>query len=271
MSHATHLPRRLVATAGALLLAATLLTACGDDEESGDSLSVEETTTTEAETTTTEETTTTAGDETREQSGSGPWAATASELRQQVGSTANFDCPAGGSAGRVWGVNIYTDDSSVCTAAVQMGLITFEEGGTVTIKIIEGQDSYMGSEANGVTSGRYTSWGGSFEFPDATPLEVSQRIEWNTSARDRVSGDEVTYTVDCPPDGTAGNLWGTDTYTDDSSVCTAAVHAGAITLDDGGEVTFTVLPGQDSYQGSTANGVTSQDYGTWGASFRIEP
>ena len=47
------------------------------------------------------------------------------------------------------------------------------------------------------------------------------------------------------------------------------MHAGLITVDDGGEVTFRLLPGQDSYSGSTANGVTSQDYGSWGDSFEF--
>jgi hypothetical protein len=35
-------------------------------------------------------------------------------------------------------------------------------------------------------------------------------------------------------------------------------------------VTFTLLPGQDSYQGSEANGVSSGEWGTFGGSFRID-
>ncbi len=256
-----------------LLVLTMVLASCGGDDE-GDDFTAKETTTTEAESTTSESegTTTTSDDEaSRDQSGTGPWAATAADLRGEVGTTREFDCPAGGEPGRVWGVNVYTDDSSVCTAAVQMGLITFDDGGSVTIEMLDGQDSYQGAEANGVTSIRYSSWGGSFEFPSATPLEVSSRIEWNASARD-VAGatTDGTLTVDCPPDGTAGSLWGTDTYTDDSSVCTAAVHTGVITLADGGEVTFSMLPGEESYEGSTANGVTSNEYGAWSGSFRVD-
>ena len=52
-------------------------------------------------------------------------------------------------------------------------------------------------------------------------------------------------------------MWGTDTYTADSKICTAAVLEGLITVEDGGEVTIEVIEGLDSYEGSTANGVTS--------------
>ncbi|MCC6567201.1 MAG: protease B, partial [Chloroflexi bacterium] len=53
-------------------------------------------------------------------------------------------------------------------------------------------------------------------------------------------------------------------------VCVAAVHAGAITT-DGGVIRVTMLEGQESYTGSERNGVTTQDYGSWGGSFSVEP
>jgi hypothetical protein len=62
-------------------------------------------------------------------------------------------------------------------------------------------------------------------------------------------------------------VWGTDTYTDDSSVCTAAVHAGLITLASGGPVTFEMRPGLDSYEASTRNGIASRSWGVWSSSF----
>ena len=75
-----------------------------------------------------------------------------------------FTLPAGGSDQGCWGTDVYTDDSSIGTAAVHAGLITFATGGTVTVRILPGQASYTGSSANGVTSASYGSWGGSFEF-----------------------------------------------------------------------------------------------------------
>ena len=58
-------------------------------------------------------------------------------------------------------------------------------------------------------------------------------------------------------------LTGDGTYTDDSSVCTAAVHAGLISLARGGSVTVQIRAGLSSYVGSTRNGVTSKSYGGW--------
>jgi hypothetical protein len=45
-------------------------------------------------------------------------------------------------------------------------VITVEEGGTVTIEVVEGQDTYTGSERNGITTSDYGAWGGSFSIVD---------------------------------------------------------------------------------------------------------
>ena len=93
-----------------------------------------------------------------------PWAATASTYRENIGEHYDYDCPAGGEPHIVWGTDIYTDDSSVCTAAVHLGEITLEDGGSVTIEMAEGQDSYEGTERNGIETSDYGQWGGSFVF-----------------------------------------------------------------------------------------------------------
>ena len=86
---------------------------------------------------------------------------------------------------------------------------------------------------------------------------------------DRYSnGARIRYS--CPPQGgsTIEGVWGTDLYTDDSAVCAAGVHAGAITL-DGGLVTVEIRPGELEYFGSTRNGITSEDYDDWQGSYVI--
>jgi hypothetical protein len=106
--------------------------------------------------------------------------------------------------------------------------------------------------------------------PDSAPsptVGATQSPTWSTTAtayRGRI-GERIN--VACPPGGDAGSVWGTDTYTDDSSVCTAAVHAGLITLATGGTVTFEMRPGLDSYPASTRNGIESSSWGTWSSSF----
>lgn len=75
--------------------------------------------------------------------------------------------------------------------------------------------------------------------------------------------------VDCPPGGSFGTVWGTGTYTSDSSVCTAAVHFGWITQGRGGRVSVQQVGGLQAYQGTTQNGVSTYDYGSWPSSFQI--
>ncbi len=65
----------------------------------------------------------------------------------------------------------------------------------------------------------------------------------------------------------SGAVWGTDVYTDDSSVARAAVHAGVIAVGETKVLTLTVLPGRSSYVSSTRNGVTSASWGAWGGSY----
>lgn len=87
------------------------------------------------------------------------------------------------------------------------------------------------------------------------------------------SDDDGVFIVTCPAKmaGDASTVWGTDIYTNDSSVCLAAAHAGVITLADGGTVEVTMLPGEESYEGTARNGVTTLDYGEWGNSFSVAP
>lgn len=168
----------------------------------------------------------------------------------------------------------------------------------MTIEIRNGQASYEGSTRNGVSSSSYGEWGGSFVFinqdgqevliapaqstatadpiasapsakePASTTPVVSD-ADWNTSAEQWEFKPGVRYSVTLPPGGSAGSVWGTDIYTNDSSIGTAAVHAGLITFNAGGQVTIELVEGKPSYEGSTRNGVTSNSYGDWGGSYRF--
>lgn len=71
--------------------------------------------------------------------------------------------------------------------------------------------------------------------------------------------------------GTAsGSVWGSGPYTDDSRLAVAVVHAGILRDGQTGTVRVTILPGYNSYEGSTRNGVTSNNYGVWEGSFRVD-
>ncbi len=66
-----------------------------------------------------------------------------------------------------------------------------------------------------------------------------------------------------------GSVWGTGTYTSDSTLATAAVHAGLLKVGQTGIVKVQVVPAQGAYQGSTQNGVTSSPYGPWHGSYQF--
>ena len=93
------------------------------------------------------------------------WNISATEHRGKNGQRFSYRCPASDSLSfSLWGTDIYTDDSSLCLAAVHMGLISPQQGGIVTIEIVSEQQSYTGSTRNGVTSSGYGIWAGSFRF-----------------------------------------------------------------------------------------------------------
>lgn len=107
---------------------------------------------------------------------------------------------------------------------------------------------------------------------DAANSELEADVEaadvtWNLNAQEFRGEDGMLVAYDCTPDGEASTVWGDVIYTDDSSVCTAAVHAGLIDLADGGRVVIEIQPGLETYETSTANGVTTFEYGSWPGSF----
>jgi hypothetical protein len=83
--------------------------------------------------------------------------------RGQDGTILTFEI-AGDVSGPVWGDGIYTDDSRLASAAVHAGILQPGETGLVRVEILPGQDSYEGAERNGVASGTYAAWAGSFRL-----------------------------------------------------------------------------------------------------------
>ena len=67
-------------------------------------------------------------------------------------------------AGRLWGTDVYTDDSYICDAAVHAGVMNTDTGGTVRFQKLPGQDSYQGSTRHGVTSWDWGAWDNSFSL-----------------------------------------------------------------------------------------------------------
>jgi hypothetical protein len=98
-------------------------------------------------------------------------------------------------------------------------------------------------------------------------------LDWRTSALDlNLRGmNGKSYQFRCP----AGkplpeSVTGSGVYTDASSICAAAAHAGAINAQRGGVVMIQILPGQSDYRGTTQNFIRSDDYAqSWDGSFAV--
>jgi hypothetical protein len=103
--------------------------------------------------------------------------------------------------------------------------------------------------------------------PEAVQSPASGAVTWETTAASLRGKNGQQFTYACPPNGTPTRLWGTDVYTDDSSICTAAVHSGRILPMTGGTVTIEIRPGQPSYMGTGRNGILSESYPAWTGSF----
>jgi hypothetical protein len=136
----------------------------------------------------------------------------------------------------IWGTTTYTDDSALETAAVHAGLLRSGQSGIVRVRPLPGQDRYDATNQNGVQSAAYGQQRGSYQFV-AVAVETRTRTSSLSSYRDLVG-----HAVTLPAVGTvSSNVWGSDVYT-----------------------------GQPRYEGSPRNGVTSQSYGSFDGSFRVE-
>ncbi|MEO0771163.1 MAG: LCCL domain-containing protein [Cyanobacteria bacterium J06649_4] len=206
------------------------------------------------------------------------WSSNVTNLRTQVGQTFSFICPPGGAINTVRGSVIYTDDSSVCSAAVHAGKITTADGGAVTLSILPGQPAYPGSNVNGVSTQDHVNGSGSFIFFDTEgfaqdvensraataeratrPMDIYLRFDPEDNySHPRYLGQEFTFNCVMDP-WVDAYIWGTDVYHGDSSVCLAAIHSGLITAEDGGLITIKIGRGQSSYAGSSRNGVHTDD------------
>jgi hypothetical protein len=67
----------------------------------------------------------------------------------------------------------------------------------------------------------------------------------------------------------AGTVWGTDTYTGDSALAVAVVHAGVVPVGEMRVVKVTVVEPLQQYRGSSRNGIESHSYGPWNTAYRV--
>jgi hypothetical protein len=73
---------------------------------------------------------------------------------ENIGKTYDFYCqtaPKDLIHAPVWGTDVYTINSGICSTAVHSGMIA-ESGGTISIELLKGQEFYSGSTKNNIQS-----------------------------------------------------------------------------------------------------------------------
>lgn len=104
-------------------------------------------------------------------------------------------------------------------------------------------------------------------YPAHADLAAPQppTIDWDTTINHFQVDDEKfvgqRLRVSCPEltvRDTPGAVFGTDLYASDSSICAAALHAGAVS-EVGGKATLQIMPGTVTYRGEDRHGVSSLD------------
>jgi hypothetical protein len=105
------------------------------------------------------------------------------------------------------------------------------------------------------------------------PVPAVHEIDWRTSPLDLnlrgLNGERFRFHC---PSGKAqpGQVVGRGPYTDGSSICAAAVHAGVIRAASGGLVTIELRPGEAHYEASLSHFIQSEGYEEyWSGSFLV--
>lgn len=84
--------------------------------------------------------------------------------------------------------------------------------------------------------------------------------------RERI-GDKFYFEIT----GRSGSsIWGTEVYTLDSDLCTAAVHIGALKDGETGIVQVTIVKSPEQHESSTLNGIRSSSWGSYPASYTVQ-
>ncbi|CAF0968219.1 unnamed protein product [Adineta ricciae] len=77
----------------------------------------------------------------------------------------------GSASANIWGTTIYTDDSPTAVTSVHSGFVRVGQRCVVTFMMLPGQDEYIGSTQNGITSRSWIAWVGSYTIIQSTCID----------------------------------------------------------------------------------------------------
>ncbi|XP_056246436.1 cysteine-rich secretory protein LCCL domain-containing 1-like [Seriola aureovittata] len=198
------------------------------------------------------------------------------KLRDQCkGTTCNrYECPPGclDRAGKVVGTGHYDMQSSVCGAALHSGVID-NDGGWLDVTRLGRKQQFTKSYKNGIQSIGKNRSANSFKV-ESVPVKA---VRCDTTVaifcpfkKPLRHCPRLYCPRNCLRDGRA-RVIGTKFYSDKSSICRAAIHAGVIQNESGGYLDVMPVDKRRQYSGSYQNGITSESLvnPTGGKAFRV--
>ncbi|CAI5642195.1 cysteine-rich secretory protein LCCL domain-containing 1-like [Oreochromis aureus] len=198
------------------------------------------------------------------------------KLRDQCkGTTCNrYECPPGclERPGKVVGTGYYDMQSSVCGAALHFGVLD-NDGGWIDVTRLGRKQHFTKSYKNGIQSIGKNRSANSFKV-ESVPVKA---VRCDTTVavfcpfKKPVRHCPRLYCPrNCLRDSQA-RVIGTKYYSDKSSICRAAIHAGVIKNESGGYLDVMPVDKKRHYSGSYQNGITSESLPnpTGGKAFRV--
>ncbi|MEO1290102.1 MAG: LCCL domain-containing protein [Chloroflexota bacterium] len=93
-------------------------------------------------------------------------------------------------------------------------------------------------------------------------MTMIEPVTCNAETSFHLSEEQPAVALSCPANCVQGYVAGTDVYAEFAALCVAGIHAGVSTVEEGGAFIVRLTDGQDSYVGSSRNGIESVDAGS---------
>ena len=162
----------------------------------------------------------------------------------------------------IFGTAIFHPRSSICRAALHTGVILKDKPGEIYVTLTGPKPMFNGSLGqNDINSGTFSKAESSFFVTKAEKLTKVSCVTAPNMLKFGIAPVKSIFVVLCPKNCSeekAKRVYGTDFYTDHSSICIAAIHHGIIN-DKGGEVKFMIDGSKPQFKGSMGFGIESLD------------
>jgi hypothetical protein len=187
----------------------------------------------------------------------------------KIGDKLRVKCPANCKKGLIYGTLIYSFDSIACMSAIHSGILKSNESNMILLKALPGMSFYQGTMQYGIQSTSIDKSDYSFQIEEA-PAVILIDCKTPASTPQFAGTLGMKFLVRCPQkcSKVPHYVFGNNLYSGDSSICQAAIHAGALN-DRGGEVQFMIEPGQKLYFRKRAFGIESKERDSYVKSIRF--